>query len=113
MAQRVQVLLEDDIDGSEATATVQFGLDGTTYEIDLSDKNSAALRKALAKFVEHGRKVSKGRPTTSGSKGKANTGGPKPDVVREWAKGHGFENLPERGRIPQEVQEAYDKAHAA
>lgn len=114
MAQRVQVLLEDDIDGSEATATVMFALDGTSYEIDLNDKNAAALRKGLAKYVEHARKVSKGRPATSGTKAKASSSGPKPAVVREWAHTQPqFKNLPERGRIPQEVQDAYEAAHTA
>ena len=56
MAQKVHIVLEDDIDGSEADETVTFGLDGTTYEIDLNDKNAAALRDALAAYVGHGRK---------------------------------------------------------
>ena len=57
MAQKVNIVLVDDIDGSEATETVSFGLDGTTYEIDLNDANAAALRDALATYVGHGRKV--------------------------------------------------------
>lgn len=59
MAQRVQITLEDDLDGSEASETVTFGLDGTTYEIDLNDKNAATLRDALATYVTAGRKVTK------------------------------------------------------
>ena len=47
MAQRVQVILEDDIDGGPADETVTFGLDGVTYEIDLSEKNASALRDAI------------------------------------------------------------------
>ena len=57
MAQKVNIVLVDDIDGSDATETVSFGLDGTTYEIDLNDKNAAALRDALAGYVGHARKV--------------------------------------------------------
>ena len=49
MAQRVNIVLVDDIDGSDATETVSFGLDGTSYEIDLNDKNAAKLRDALAR----------------------------------------------------------------
>ena len=49
MAQKVQTLLIDDLDGGEAQTTVRFGLDGTEYEIDLSAKNADALRKALAR----------------------------------------------------------------
>ena len=56
MAQKVQVLLVDDLDGSEATETVAFGLDGAAYEIDLSSGNAGKLRKELAHYVEHARK---------------------------------------------------------
>ena len=58
MAQKVQVLLVDDLDGSEATETVAFGLDGASYEIDLSSGNAGKLRKELAHYVEHARKAS-------------------------------------------------------
>ena len=58
MAQKVQVLLVDDLDGSEATETVAFGLDGTSYEIDLSSGNAGKLRKELAHYVKHARKTS-------------------------------------------------------
>ena len=58
MAQKVQVLLVDDLDGSEATETVTFGLDGASYEIDLSSGNAGKLRKELAHYVEHARKAS-------------------------------------------------------
>ena len=61
MAQKVHIVLEDDLDGSDATQTVSFGLDGTSYEIDLNDKNANALRDALAKYVGHGRKVTGSR----------------------------------------------------
>jgi hypothetical protein len=57
MAQKVRIVLEDDIDGSEATQTVSFGLDGTSYEIDLSEQNARALRDGLALYVGHGRRV--------------------------------------------------------
>ena len=57
MAQKVQVLLVDDLDGSEATETVAFGLDGASYEIDLSTGNAGKLRKELAHYVEHARKA--------------------------------------------------------
>ena len=56
MAQRVHVVLVDDIDGSDAGETVTFGLDGSTYEIDLNEKNAAALREALSPYVGHARR---------------------------------------------------------
>ena len=60
MAQKVQVLLVDDLDGGEATETVAFSLDGTTYEIDLSSDNATKLRKEFAPYVDHARKASGG-----------------------------------------------------
>lgn len=110
MAQRVVISMTDDVDGSEAAETVTFGLDGTTYEIDLSDKNATALRKSLSKYVGVARKVSKGRPATSGRGKGAQGNGPAPRLVREWAKSHGLD-VPDRGRIPQGVLEAYEAAH--
>ncbi|MBJ7530911.1 MAG: Lsr2 family protein, partial [Nocardioides sp.] len=58
MAQKIHIVLEDDLDGSEASETVTFGLDGTTYEIDLTDEHATELREALAPYVGHARKVS-------------------------------------------------------
>ncbi|HEY3480102.1 MAG TPA: Lsr2 family protein, partial [Streptomyces sp.] len=57
MAQKVLVEILDDIDGSTAAQTVQFGLDGVTYEIDLSDENATALRDELARFIGAGRRI--------------------------------------------------------
>ena len=60
MAQKVHIVLVDDLDGSDASQTVSFGLDGTSYEIDLNDKHAAALRDALSGYVGHARKVTGG-----------------------------------------------------
>jgi hypothetical protein len=109
MAQKVHIVLEDDLDGSEATETVSFALDGTSYEIDLNDENAAALRDALAPFVGHGRKVSgarRGRRTSSAS---AATGHSAKEI-RDWARSNGHK-VPERGRIPSGVREAFEAAH--
>ena len=57
MAQKVQVLLVDDLDGGEASETVSFALDGNNYEIDLSGKNATELRDSFAKYVGAARKV--------------------------------------------------------
>ena len=62
VAQRTRVLLEDDIDGGEAVETIQFGLDGAVYEIDLSERNAAQLRDAVAPFIGVGRRA--GRPAS-------------------------------------------------
>lgn len=111
MAQRVNIVLVDDIDGSDATQTVAFGLDGANYEIDLSDSNASALREALAPYLGHARKVARG-----GGGGKRNgraaaaAGGTSAKEIREWARENGH-SVPERGRIPADVREAYDAAH--
>jgi hypothetical protein len=113
VAQKVNIVLVDDIDGSEATETVAFGLDGTSYEIDLNDTNAGALRDALAGYIGHGRKVGsasrRGR-RTSGSSGSSSAGGPSPKEIREWARGQGMD-VPERGRVSADVRAAYEAAH--
>ncbi|GAB3195436.1 Lsr2 family protein [Nocardioides hungaricus] len=108
MAQKVNIVLVDDIDGSEAVETVTFGLDGTTYEIDLNKKNAGKLRDALASYVGHGRKV--GAATRRGRRSAAATSGPSAKDVREWARANGYD-VPDRGRVSAEVREAYDAAH--
>ena len=109
MAQKVHIVLEDDLDGSDASQTVTFGLDGTSYEIDLNDKNAAALRDALAPYVGHGRKVTGsrrgGRRTSS-----ASSTGASAKEIRDWARDNGHK-VPDRGRIPSGVREAFEEAH--
>ena len=108
MAQKVHIVLEDDLDGSDATQTVSFGLDGATYEIDLNDKNAAALRDALATYVGHGRKVSGSR---RGRRSSSSTGsGSSAKEIRDWARSNGHQ-VPDRGRIPASVREAFEAAH--
>lgn len=109
MAQKVNIILVDDIDGSEATETVTFGLDGTSYEIDLNEKNADALRGALAAYVGHARKVAGTRRAGRKSTASAATGASAAEV-RDWARSAGFE-VPERGRIPGAVREAFDAAN--
>lgn len=110
MAQRVNVVLVDDLDGSEAAETVNFGLDGASYEIDLSTENATKLREALALYVGHGRRTG-GRRKGSGQGGsqggsKAGASGPSASEIRAWARENGFD-VPERGRVSGEVREAF------
>ncbi|MDJ1134724.1 histone-like nucleoid-structuring protein Lsr2 [Streptomyces iconiensis] len=105
MAQRVVVTLSDDIDGGEAAETVSFGLDGRSYEIDLTTDNAKQLRTELAPFVEAGRKRAK-----SGKAYHRTSVAPDPRAVRAWAESNGFE-VPARGRIPKRVYEAFNAAH--
>lgn len=103
MAQRVHVVLEDDIDGSEAAETVSFALDGTTYEIDLNDQNAAALREALSPYIGHARKASRAR-RGAGSSARSSSGSA--SDIRAWARSNGHQ-VSDRGRVPQEIVDAY------
>ncbi|WP_181776529.1 histone-like nucleoid-structuring protein Lsr2 [Amycolatopsis pittospori] len=118
MAQKVSVQIVDDIDGGEATQTVPFALDGVTYEIDLSDDNADALREQLERFVEAGRRVggrkvrvATGQSTVAGGAAKP-TDRERNQQVRAWASANGYA-IAERGRIPNEIYEAFDGAEAA
>ena len=107
MAQKVHIMLVDDLDGSEAEETVTFGLDGVSYEIDLSSSNAAALRDALSNYVGHARRVGGRR----GAARRAAAGnGPTAKDIREWAKANGWD-VPERGRVSADVRQAYEAAH--
>jgi len=110
MAQRVEIKLEDDLDGGDADETVTFALDGVTYEIDLSSGNATKLRDALAPYVGHARRAA-GRRQATRAQGRGTTSG-KRDLtdVRDWARSNGHK-VSDRGRISAEIQAAYDKAH--
>jgi hypothetical protein len=102
VAQKVQTLFIDDIDGSAAEGTVRFGLDGTEYEIDLNAEHARQLRDAPAAYVRAARRVSGGsrRPGRGGRRGSAST--LSTTEVREWAKAQGIE-VKDRGRVPAEL----------
>jgi Lsr2 len=100
VAQKIQTLFIDDIDGTEAQGTVRFALDGADYEIDLNAKHAAALRRTLAKYIEGARRSSARRPARSGRR--ASASGVNTTEVREWAKAQGIE-VKDRGRVPAEL----------
>ena len=109
MAQKIQTLFIDDIDGGEAEGTVRFGLDGTDFEIDLSAKHSDELRTALDKYIQHARKLS-GKTTRQ----PVTRTGRKPSTVdtvavRAWARENGID-IKERGRVPADVLSKYREA---
>ncbi len=106
MAQKVQTLFVDDIDGSEAEGTVRFGLDGADYEIDLSVAHREELHKTLAAYVAHARKAGSTRRPARGRSGASAIDTHK---AREWAKEQGID-IKERGRIPANILEQYRQA---
>jgi Lsr2 len=121
MAQQTTVRLVDDVDGSEASSTVGFGLDGRRYEIDLSDANAARLREALAPFVGAARTAG-GRESTGRGPGRgarqtvakaqsasARSSREETAAIRQWARDHGHQ-VSDRGRISKSVMEAYQAA---
>ncbi|HEY2057693.1 MAG TPA: Lsr2 family protein [Amycolatopsis sp.] len=115
MAQKVLVSLVDDLDGSEAEETLEFGLDGVSYQIDLSSENAEELRDALAQYVEHarragGRKRAALRPVAGGKAAArpATVDREQNQAIRSWARKNGYQ-VSDRGRIPSEVVEAYHK----
>jgi hypothetical protein len=121
MAQQVNVKFVDDLDGSDAAATVFFGLDGKTYEIGLSGDNAAKLRDSLAVFVGAARKSGGSATATTGSrrtqKMTASSGRrPQPldreqtAAIRAWARQNGHQ-VSDRGRISKTVVEAFQAAH--
>ena len=117
MAQRVNVVLVDDVDGTDAVETVTFALDGVEYEIDLSEENAAKLRDSISVYVGHARRTG-GRRRSSGqsdskpsrSRSNASSDGPSASEIREWARANGH-TVPDRGRVSSEVREAYAAAH--
>ncbi|MDA8369741.1 MAG: Lsr2 family protein [Nocardiopsaceae bacterium] len=108
MVKKVEVLLIDDIDGGEADETVQFSLDGTDYEIDLSADNTKNLREVLAPYTEAARKV-KRTPRNARVQKKAGDR-ERSRRIRAWAKSQG-KPVNERGRIPADIIAEYDAAH--
>ena len=110
MAQRIQTLLIDDLDGGEAAGTVRFGLDGIEYEIDLSTAHSEELRQALERYRAHARRAGGAAKTAA----RGRRGGTAVDTakVREWAKGQGIQ-IKDRGRVPAGVVEQYQAAAGA
>jgi hypothetical protein len=128
MATITNVILTDDLDGTEATGTIRFALDGQPYEIDLNDPNAEALRGSLARYIEVARKAANGQPTRRGRKpGSTSRGGGgssapaatfRPPVaangdqpltaaeraeLRAWAETQPDVKVAERGRIAASV----------
>jgi hypothetical protein len=111
MAQKVQVILVDDIDGGAAEETVSFSLDGVAYEIDLSAANAAKLRDAFAPYVGTARRVG-GRTAAGRGRARRRGGDSRTAEIREWARANG-QKVSERGRIAADVVAAYERAHGS
>jgi len=107
VAQKVQTLYVDDIDGGEATGTVRFGLDGVDYEIDLSAEHTDELHTALGKYVDHARKV--GGASKRALRGRRSPSAIDTTAVRNWAREQGI-SIKDRGRVPADIVAKYQAA---
>jgi hypothetical protein len=110
MAQKITVVLEDDIDGGPASETVQFSLDGVAYEIDLNDANAARLRDTMAPYVGPARRTG-GRSTSGRARGRGRGRHNRTAEIRAWARDNGHK-VNERGRVPGDIVAAYEKSRA-
>jgi len=110
MAQKVNVILIDDIDGSAAIETVKFGLDGTEYEIDLNADHAEELRGLTARYIAKARKITGSRrpPTRSRSTAESGTDARK---IRDWAKAEGIK-VRDRGRVSADIVAQYETANS-
>lgn len=113
MAKKVITLLTDDLDGSRADRTVEFGLDGVTYTIDLSESNVGKFRQALDAYITAGNRVGRSGSDARRAGRRANgstsarSSRDQNRAIREWAMRNGYE-VSERGRIPASIVEAYN-----
>jgi len=114
MAKETVTRLLDDLDGGVAHETVTFGLDGMSYEIDLSSRNAKKLRSELAVYIDKGTRLSQrrvsgaSRGSGNGRRSPAAAGRDQNRAIREWAQAKGFE-VAERGRIKREIVEEFHK----
>ena len=108
MARKIQIHLFDDMTGAPADETVQFALDGVTYEIDLTTDNADEFRAALGAYLKAARRIG----------GRARRGRTTPPTgtdlatIRAWGKDHGH-RVSDRGRIPASLRIAYENAETS
>jgi Lsr2 len=110
MAKQVITVLTDDLDGGDADRTIEFGLDGVNYSIDLSDKNVGKLRKTLEPYLSvaarAGRTGAPGRIASRAAALPSRSSREQNQAIREWAVKNGYE-VSERGRIPSSIVDAF------
>ena len=115
MTQKTQVVLVDDVDGSEATQTISFAYQGVKYEIDLNDDHAAAIEESFNDWIQAARKVTGRSASTKNASIPRSTSRPGTssrdlNAVRSWLRENGYE-VSDRGRIAQMMLDAYDAAH--
>ncbi|WP_299450201.1 Lsr2 family protein [uncultured Serinicoccus sp.] len=111
MVQSVRLMLIDDVDGTEADQTVSFALDGVSYTIDLHDRHATQLRGDLSTWIKYARRTG-GRRQTHPRYGSPSAARGHLRQVRRWAHDHGYQ-VNDRGRVAQDLLDAYDAAHTS
>lgn len=108
--------LVDDLDGSSADQTVEFSFNGTSYEIDLTEKHTDQMRKALQPWLDKARRQGRVRGRRPAQARRPRTVEPTPtekratnEEIRAWAKENGLK-IAEKGRIPNAIIEQYKSA---
>jgi hypothetical protein len=118
MARKINVILVDDLDGTELTEdqaeTVAFAIDGTAYELDLSGDNAAKFRGTFGQYMSVARRVGRAGDHTSSRRrsasGRSNVNRERANEIRQWAVAHGHMAEGSRGRIPGRVVELWEQA---
>ncbi|GAA1336430.1 histone-like nucleoid-structuring protein Lsr2 [Arthrobacter roseus] len=103
MAQKVEVILIDDLDEGHADETIRFGVDGSEYEIDLSSAHADEFRSAVRTYVDAARKISRAKSAPAATRNQDTA------KIREWARKNG-RKVSSRGRISADIAEAYRAA---
>lgn len=98
MARRTEVILVDDLDGSQAEETLTFAFDGRHYQIDLSADNAREFRDVLKPYIKKAESIPAPTPTNEAAK------------IRDWAIKNGY-NVSRRGRLHRDIEAAYRNAH--
>lgn len=111
MVQRTHVVMIDDLDGStdDLIVTFSFAVDGQEYEIDLKPGHLEEFYEVTKKFVAAARYKRRAKPPALPPKKLG--GSTYTQAVRKWAEQEHI-SVNARGRIPQHIIEAYEKATA-
>lgn len=103
----------DDVDGTTADETVEFGIDGRVYSLNLSSANAEALRSALEEWAGHARRVNppRRRHLTRADPWRKQVTGEERIEIREWCQHNGYV-VGSRGPLPFEAVDAFRSARA-
>ncbi|PRI12653.1 histone-like nucleoid-structuring protein Lsr2 [Leucobacter massiliensis] len=115
MAREDITIFRDDFTGEEGATTIAFSFEGKDYEMELGEENRQKFADALAPYIRVARaaKVAKApvsAPKPANDPATRRAAAERVAAIREWAQEQGME-VSDRGRLPFDVIEAYDKAH--